>query len=58
MDTVGICVPTGQEREFSTFSMSSALRHSSSAQCAIAANEIHGFLDIFSKNIFSFECLD
>jgi hypothetical protein len=55
MDTVGICVPTRQIREFSTFSVNSALRHSPSARCVIAVNYICRFLDIFSKNIFSFE---
>jgi hypothetical protein len=55
MDTVGIRVPTRQIREFSTFSVSSALRNSPSARCVIAANEICRFLDIFGKNIVSFE---
>jgi hypothetical protein len=55
MDTVGIRVPTRQIREFSTFSKSSALRHSPSARCIIAANDISRFLDIFGKNILSFE---
>jgi hypothetical protein len=49
MDTVGIRVPTRQIREFSTFSVSSALRNSPSAMCVIAANEICRFLDIFGK---------
>jgi hypothetical protein len=55
MTTVGIRVPTRQIREFSTFSESSALRHSPSARCVIAANEICRFLDIFGKKIVSFE---
>jgi hypothetical protein len=55
MDTVGIRVPTRQIRELYTFSMSSALRNSPSARCAIAAKEICRFLDIFGKNIVSFE---
>jgi hypothetical protein len=33
-------VPTRQMREFSTFSVISALRHSPSARCASAANDI------------------
>jgi hypothetical protein len=40
MDTVGIRMPTRQIREFSTFSVSSALRNSPSARCVIATNEI------------------
>jgi hypothetical protein len=32
-----------------------ALRNSPSARCVIAANEICRFLDIFGKNIVSFE---
>jgi hypothetical protein len=55
MDTVGIRVPTRQRKEFSTFSVSNALRHSTSARCVIAANEICRFLDIFGKTIVSFE---
>jgi hypothetical protein len=55
MDTVGIRVPTKQIKEFSTFSVSGALRHSPSARCVIAANDICRFLDIFGKNIGSFE---
>jgi hypothetical protein len=54
MDTVGICMPTRQITEFSTFSMSSALRNGPSARCVIAANEIIRFLDILGKNIVSF----
>jgi hypothetical protein len=55
MDAVDIRVPTGQIREFSIFSVSIALRHSPSARCVIAANDTSRFLDIFSKNIISFE---
>jgi hypothetical protein len=55
MDTVDIRVPTRQIRDFSTFSVSSALRSSPSPRCVIAANEICRFLDIFGKNIVSFE---
>jgi hypothetical protein len=55
MDTVGIRVPTRQIREFPTFCVSSALRHTPSARCVIAANDICRFLGIFSKNIVSFE---
>jgi hypothetical protein len=40
IDTVGIRVPTRQIREFSTFSVSSALRHSPSARRVIAKKEI------------------
>jgi hypothetical protein len=55
MDIVGIRVLTRQITEFSTFSVSTALRHSTSASCVIAANEICRFLDIFGKTIASFE---
>jgi hypothetical protein len=55
MDTVGIRVPTRQIRDFSTFSVSSALRHSPSAMCATAANDICRLLDIFLKDTVSFE---
>jgi hypothetical protein len=41
MDTVGIRVPTRKIREFPTFSVNSALRHSPSARCVIAANVMH-----------------
>jgi hypothetical protein len=65
MYTVGIRVPTRQIRSFSTFSVSSALRHIPSARCVIAENNIYRCLDIFNKNIVSFEdtftskmCLD
>jgi hypothetical protein len=53
MDTISIRVPTRQIREFSTFSVSSALRHSPSARCAIVANDICRFLDIFWQNTVS-----
>jgi hypothetical protein len=55
MGTVGIRVPTRQIREFSTFSVSIALRNTPSARCVIATNEICKFLDIFGKNIVSLE---
>jgi hypothetical protein len=54
MDTVGIRMPTGQIREFSTFSVSCALRHSPSARCGIAANDIQIF-GYFWQNTVSFE---
>jgi hypothetical protein len=54
MDTVGIRVPTRQI-DVSTFSVSSALRHSPSARCASAANDICRLLDIFRKDTVSFE---
>jgi hypothetical protein len=52
MDTVGIRVPT---KQFSAFSVSSALRHNPSARCVIASNDIRRFLDIFSENDVSLE---
>jgi hypothetical protein len=55
MDTVGIRVPTRQIRDFSTFNVRSALRHSPSVRCTSAANDICRFLDIFGKDIVSFE---
>jgi hypothetical protein len=55
MDTVGICMPTRQIREFYTFSVSSVLKHSLSARYVIAANHICRFLDFFSKSNVSFE---
>jgi hypothetical protein len=55
MDTVGIRVPTRQIRDFSTFSISSGLRHSPSVRCASAANETCRLLDIFGKDTVSFE---
>jgi hypothetical protein len=57
MDTVGIRVPTRQIRDFSTFSVSSALRHSPSVRCASASNDICRLLDIlvFGKDTVSFE---
>jgi hypothetical protein len=55
MDTVGIRVPTRQIRDFSTFNVSSSLRHGPSVRCASAANYICRFLDIFGKDIVSFE---
>jgi hypothetical protein len=55
MDTVVIRVPTRQIRDFSTFSVSSAMRHSPSVRCASAANDIYRLLDIFGKDTVSFE---
>jgi hypothetical protein len=55
MDTIGIRVPTRQIRDFSTFSASSALRLSPKVRCASAANDICRLLDIFGKDIVSFE---
>jgi hypothetical protein len=55
MDTVGIRVSRRQIRDFSTFNVSSALRHSPSVRCASAANDICRSLDIFGKDIVSFE---
>jgi hypothetical protein len=40
MDSVGIHMPTRKIREFSTSSMSNALRHSPSARCVTAANDM------------------
>jgi hypothetical protein len=53
MDIVDICVPTRQIREFPTFSMSSALRHSPPARCTIETNDVSRFLAIFSKKTLS-----
>jgi hypothetical protein len=57
LDTVGIHVPTGQIREFSTISVSSALNHCPSARYAIAVNNtgLCRLFDISSKNKFSLE---
>jgi len=49
LDTVGIRAPTRQIREFSTFSVSSALRHSPSARCVTAANDACRFFNDFTK---------
>jgi hypothetical protein len=46
MDTVGIRVPT---TEFSTFKVSSALKHSPSAICITDVNYICRFLDFSAK---------
>jgi hypothetical protein len=51
MDTDGIHVSTRQIREFSTFNMSSALRHSPSATCVIAANDIADFWTFLAKTL-------
>jgi hypothetical protein len=50
MDTVGIRVPTRQIREFYTFSVSSAVRHSPSARCIIAANDMQIFRHFWQKH--------
>jgi hypothetical protein len=55
LDSVGIRVPTRQIREFSTFSVSNALKHSPSAMCVIAANYVCRYLDIFHKNNIYFK---
>jgi hypothetical protein len=55
LDSVGIRVPTRQIREFSTFSVSSALKHSPSARCVIAASDVCRYLDIFHKNNIYFK---
>jgi hypothetical protein len=52
---VVIRVPTRQIREFSTFSVSSALKHSPSARCVIAAKDVCRYLDIFHKNNIYFK---
>jgi hypothetical protein len=51
MDTVGIRVPTRQIRDFSTFSVSSALRHSPSVRCASAANDYVDFWIYLAKTL-------
>lgn len=55
--TVSICLTARQIWELSTFSVSSEIRHSPSARCAIAANDIGlcRLLDFFSKNNVSSE---
>jgi hypothetical protein len=53
MDTVGISVPTRQIKEFYTFSVSSALRNIV-LQLGVSLLQMK-FLDIFGKNIVSFE---
>jgi hypothetical protein len=50
-----IRVPARQIREFYTFIVSRALRHSLSTRCVIAANDISRFSEFFGKNIASFE---
>jgi hypothetical protein len=55
LDSVGIRVPTRQIREFSTFSVSSALKYSPSARCVIAANDVCRYLEIFHKNNIYFK---
>jgi hypothetical protein len=60
-----VLVTTRQTKVFSTSAVSSALRHSPSPRCIIAANDICRFLDILSKYNVSFDdtldtgkCLD
>jgi hypothetical protein len=53
MGTVGIRVPTRQIREFSAFSLSSALRHSPSARRVIGVNDISRSLNIFLTKALS-----
>jgi hypothetical protein len=55
MDTVGIPVSTRHTRQYSTSSLSSALRYSPSDRCVIVANDIRKLLDIFSGNSVCFE---
>jgi hypothetical protein len=55
LDTVGIRVLTRQIRYVSTFSVISALRHSPSTRCAIAANDVCKFSKIFNKKPVSAE---
>jgi hypothetical protein len=55
MHASGICVLARRMREFYTFIMSSALRHSPATRCYSTANYMRGFLPIFSKNIVTFE---
>jgi hypothetical protein len=55
MDTTGIRVPSRQIRYSSTFCVSSALRNSLSPRRIVAAYDICRFLDIYGKNIVSFE---
>jgi hypothetical protein len=52
LDTVGVRVPTRKITEFSTFSVSSALKHNPSARCVIAANDVCRYFDILHKNIY------
>jgi hypothetical protein len=49
MDTVGIRVPTRQIRYVSAFSVNSALRHSPSARCVVAANGTQSFRHFWQK---------
>jgi hypothetical protein len=53
MDTVGIHVPTRQIREFSTFSLSGALRHICSARRTIAAIAYADLWTVEAKTMFS-----
>jgi hypothetical protein len=47
VDTVDIRVPTRQIREFSTFSVSRALRHSPTARFAVIQNDVCWFIFFF-----------
>jgi hypothetical protein len=49
MDIVAIRVPTRQIRDFSTFSVSSALRCGPSARCIIATNDMQIFGHFWQK---------
>jgi hypothetical protein len=51
MDSVGIRGPTRKMKEFFTFSVSSALRHSPSARCVIAANDMQIFGHFWQKKL-------
>jgi hypothetical protein len=61
-DTFGSHVLTRQIREFDTFRVSSELRHSPSARCAIAANDVYRFLGLkiksFLRTLSRYEKLD
>jgi hypothetical protein len=50
MDIVGLYVPTRQIKAFTSFNVSNALRLDPTTRCAIAANSIRQFLDVFSKD--------
>jgi hypothetical protein len=54
MHTVGLCVPTKQIRDFSTFNVSNISRLSHSTRCITAAN-ICKALDVFSKHNITLE---
>jgi hypothetical protein len=54
LDNVGIRMPTRQI-EFSTFTVSSELKHSPSARCVIDTKDIRRFFDIFDNNNIYFK---